>query len=246
MKSHLIRIEVTVALITVVVLLGMSVALRHNPLGSIDTGVLNWMVDHRSSGVTSAATTATDLFAPLCTCVWTVLAAAILIAADRTLGRGIALLGTVASAGVACEIIKLAVDRLRPPEFEQVASPELAMSFPSGHVTGGAALMIGLSVIATPTARSRARWWAVSIAVLAATLVAVTRLYLGAHWFSDVAAAIVLAIAAVTAIPTVVAFGLRRHLPSRLQSTVWRSHSAPWSSSWWSPTRNTSAAPQHG
>ncbi|GGF37285.1 phosphatase PAP2 family protein [Williamsia phyllosphaerae] len=216
MKSHLTRIEVTLALVAVVVLLGVAIAFGHNPLRSIDAGVLNWMVDHRSSGVTSAATMMTDLFAPLWTAIWTFSAAAVLVAVDRTLIRAIGLLGTVAFAGAMCEVIKLAVDRLRPPEFDQVASPELAMSFPSGHVTGAAALLIGLAVIATTTARSRTRRWVVSAAVIVATCVALTRLYLGAHWFSDVAAATTLAVAAVVAVPPAVAFGLgraSRHVP---------------------------------
>ncbi|GAA1456982.1 phosphatase PAP2 family protein [Williamsia maris] len=209
MKSLPIRIEVAFALVAAVVLLGVAIALRFNPLGSVDHHVLNWMLDHRSTGVTSVATTVTDLFAPLWTGMWTVLAAAILVVLDRTLIRAITLLGTVALAGAVCELIKLAVDRLRPPKFDQVASPELAMSFPSGHVTGAAALLIGLAVIATTTARSRTRWWAVAMAVVAASVVAFTRLYLGAHWFSDVAAATVLATAAVIAAPLLVALGVR-------------------------------------
>ncbi|MBJ7290977.1 phosphatase PAP2 family protein [Williamsia sp.] len=210
MKSHLTRIEVTVALVAVVALLGVAIAVGHNPLRSIDAGVLSWMVDHRSSGATSAATTVTDLFAPMWTGIWTVVAAAVLVAVDRTLIRAVQLLATVAVAGAACEVIKLAVDRLRPPTFDQVASPELAMSFPSGHVTGAAALLIGLAVITTSAARSRTRWWVVTAAVIVASGVALSRLYLGAHWFSDVAAAVALAVAAVVAVPAVVGFGIDR------------------------------------
>ncbi len=61
---------------------------------------------------------------------------------------------------------------------------ETSFSFPSGHATAGSAVLCSLAGLAVLT--WRVRWpWAVVVFPVAA--VALSRLVLGVHWFSDVA-----------------------------------------------------------
>ena len=63
-------------------------------------------------------------------------------------------------------------------------------SFPSGHATAGAATAVALVLAFLPAGRERRKWeW---IAVAFAFVMAFSRVYLHAHWFSDVVAGVLL------------------------------------------------------
>lgn len=95
----------------------------------------------------------------------------------------------VITAGLASHALKPLIGRERPPEeFRLVVETNHAM--PSGHATGMAALAMVLTLWWWP----RGGWWRVAVAGAWVLAVAVswTRLYLGAHWFSDVLAGLIL------------------------------------------------------
>ena len=77
--------------------------------------------------------------------------------------------------------------RARPPAPLVVTN---GYSFPSGHAVAGASIAVALVLVAMP-AGSRRRKWEV-VAALAAFLMALSRVCLNAHWFSDVAAGVLL------------------------------------------------------
>src|SRR6185369_17372561 len=78
-------------------------------------------------------------------------------------------------------------------------------SFPSGHVTGTAALLGIIAVIVgTDRARARRVWLTIGV-VTGVLVVAATRLYLGVHWLTDVTAGAILAAVFVTIGTTVFA-----------------------------------------
>ena len=79
--------------------------------------------------------------------------------------------------------VKDAVDRPRPPG---ALIETTAASFPSGHAIAGAVTAVGLVLVLAPPGPARWRW-EVRAAVFGAVM-ALSRVYLRAHWLSDTVA----------------------------------------------------------
>jgi undecaprenyl-diphosphatase len=101
---------------------------------------------------------------------------------------GILFAGAVVFGGLLEVLLKMAFHRMRPSLWPALVS-ETSPSFPSGHATLATAFWGGLvAVVFHMTRRSVPRILAFSIAVPMALGVAATRVYLGAHWATDVLA----------------------------------------------------------
>lgn len=213
----------TTALLFLVWLLGVTIASHHNPFAGLDVAVGEWFVEHRSPGMTAIVSALTVIFSPVWVGMWTVISAAVLGVRDRSLPRATQVLMTVAMAGAMCEILKIAVGRARPPIAHQIGGTELSMSFPSGHVSGTAALTLGLAVALTARSSLARRAAAICVALAVSLVAAATRLYLGAHWLTDVTAAIALGVGVAAIAPAVTATTLTRlspHLPERFHAFI--------------------------
>lgn len=95
-------------------------------------------------------------------------------------------LGTIGGA-VISNVDKLLVDRPRPPvhHLERVTSP----SFPSGHATQASAVYVALLLVILALRPNRARGLVPAIIIGILVLgIAASRVYLGVHYPSDVAA----------------------------------------------------------
>lgn len=66
----------------------------------------------------------------------------------------------------------------------------VGFSFPSGHAVAGAALAVALVLVAFPPGPRRRKWELIAVGF--AFLMAFSRVYLYAHWFSDVVAGVLL------------------------------------------------------
>ncbi len=87
--------------------------------------------------------------------------------------------------------LKRIVDRPRP-DLEPLVHGE-GPSFPSGHPMAAIALW-GLlpPIVALFTHKRLLWWWSVAVSVTVIALVAMSRVYLGVHWLSDVVASLLL------------------------------------------------------
>lgn len=81
-------------------------------------------------------------------------------------------------------------------------------SMPSGHTTLATTVYLGLAFLIALSMKPSRRWIIFSVAGLLAFLVGVSRLYLGAHWFTDVLSGWVLS----AAVLSVIIISFRRHL----------------------------------
>ena len=100
-------------------------------------------------------------------------------------------MGLVVAGQIALSnVIKVIVERARP-DFDRLARFAGA-SFPSGHSTAAAATLAAIAMIVTRDRSRRARMMSAAAAVGLAVIVAGTRVMLGVHWFSDVAAGLLL------------------------------------------------------
>lgn len=90
----------------------------------------------------------------------------------------------VGGAALLNVVVKHVVQRVRPDYWVSIA-PEASFSFPSGHAMGSMAFAVALIVLAWPT---RARGAALLGGALFVVLVGLSRVYLGVHFPTDVAA----------------------------------------------------------
>ncbi len=81
-------------------------------------------------------------------------------------------------------VAKAVLGRVRPALWASLA-PENSPSFPSGHAMGSMALVLAVGLL---LARSRWRWLAWTLGPLFVAGVGISRMYLGVHYPSDVAA----------------------------------------------------------
>jgi undecaprenyl-diphosphatase len=137
------------------------------------------------------------------------LAAAVVYDLRRHAGLVVTLAVAIAYglASLTSEVLKEVVDRPRPDAAGALIELPTTMSMPSGHATTVFAAAVALSLLAP-----RLRWPALGLAVL----VALSRVYLGVHFWSDIAVGAVLGAAIGAAIAVVV----RRAARGRDQATT--------------------------
>jgi undecaprenyl-diphosphatase len=178
-------------------------------LQTIDFHAHKWMMEHRTPGATLFFVALSTIGGPAG--IAAILAIAGLMLAIRGRWRWAAYLAVTAIGGGLLDMeLKLYFARARPSLAEALRQAH-GYSFPSGHAMGSTVAFCALSYLAM-RALPRTRWKAAALA-LAATLilfVALSRVYLGVHWVSDVGAGIVAGTVWVTA--TTVAYETLRRV----------------------------------
>jgi undecaprenyl-diphosphatase len=115
------------------------------------------------------------------------LAAGYLFAARKP-GIAIFTIAALAGGGALSTFLKSLFVRARPEVVEHLVGTN-STSFPSGHAMNSAIAYLTLAVLLARAETSRAlRIYLVSAAIALTLLVGFSRLYLGVHWPSDVAA----------------------------------------------------------
>ncbi|WP_315099320.1 phosphatase PAP2 family protein [uncultured Cellulomonas sp.] len=166
-------------------------------LFELDQPVLEWLVDHRTTGWTAVLAAITFVTGPTVLPLLVLVACVVWRLVRREWWRPVLLAGAMAASTLISLGVKGLVGRERPPEETMfVPGAETTASFPSGHTIGTATFLLVAGYLACSRTPSVARIVAWSVAtVLGTALVALSRLYLGYHFLTDVVAAVALAVA---------------------------------------------------
>jgi membrane-associated phospholipid phosphatase len=155
-------------------------------VGEFDLSVSRWMDDVRNGVLTLLARFLNVLGGGMVTIPLRVAVAVWL--AFRRRWRAFAMwVITWAAAELILSAAKTFFHRGRPP---LPLVDVVGFSFPSGHAVAGAATAVALVLVLLPAGPARRRWEFVAIGF--AFVMALSRVYLGAHWFSDVVAGVLL------------------------------------------------------
>jgi membrane-associated phospholipid phosphatase len=167
----------------------LAVLLRHQSpvMLGVDQTVYRWAASMRSDPATLFFLTFTHIGGPASLAVIVLgIAAFLFVRKHRGLALYVAVTGSM--AGLINLLLKEMFARARPDLAEALRKAS-GYSFPSGHAMGS---MVVLGSLAYVVARLRGRWRlrAATIAALLSSIVAVglSRVYLGVHWISDIAA----------------------------------------------------------
>ena len=155
-------------------------------VGRWDLTVFHAMDDIRNTVLTALARFLNVLGGGLVTIPLRIVVAAWLLARRRWRAFA-AWVMTWAAAELILAGAKTFFHRGRPPEPLVTV---VGFSFPSGHAVAGAATAVALVLVLLPEGRARRRWEIA--AIVFAFVMALSRVYLEAHWFSDVVAGVLL------------------------------------------------------
>ena len=159
---------------------------------TIDGPVERFFVEHRDPALTTVMRIITQFGGAVV--VASVLGAAAVVAYMRTRSPRWAAFfsATLVGALALDDVVKFLVGRPRPTLSQLVEVSGSA--FPSGHASAAAAMCAALAYVLTRHARWRPAVWIWAAALVVASLVAVSRVYLGVHWLTDVVGGMMLGV----------------------------------------------------
>lgn len=169
------------------ILAGMFIGYRY--LNQFDQGLMTLIQEHRSSAVDSAAVLVTRL-GDFRTLLFASSLLTILLLVARQWRHAIFAGGALLCTSLANTGTKWLFARVRP---EVLTDPLTTFSMPSGHSSGSFAFFLTLAVLAGRGQPPRMRLTWLLVGCLPAMAIAISRVYLGAHWPTDVLAGAMLA-----------------------------------------------------
>lgn len=186
-----LRLTLSVALFVGAVWLFAGVAedvVTGDPLVAVDHAISRWLHAHATTGVTLWMRWITDAHGAGPISALGLLFA--LLLAWRRQGYWLLTLVIVLPGGMLGNVLLKQIFQRGRPAFDEPLLSLAGYGFPSGHVTG-ATLFYGLlaAYLAARTPDIGRRLKLLALALFMVALVGTTRIYLGAHYFSDVVAA---------------------------------------------------------
>jgi membrane-associated phospholipid phosphatase len=155
-------------------------------IGQADASVARWAVDVRAGALTVVFKALNLIGAGIVTIPLRIAASVWLLARRRFVALSAFAL-TWLSSELLLTWLKVFFHRGRPPGSLVDTS---GFSFPSGHAVAGTALAVALVLVSFPPGERRRKWELLAVAF--AFVMALSRVYLAAHWLSDVVTGVVL------------------------------------------------------
>jgi len=180
---------------------------------AFDDAVIRWMGAHHTRGLDTIMIELTALGTGTVVMMIVAVAALFLVLTSHKYSA-ILLLASTAGGLVLNNVLKLGFHRPRPaiflPEVHTASS-----SFPSGHAMSAAIVYSTVAYLAARLIKRRwARWLVMTAAFILIALIAISRLYLGVHYPSDVIAGVVIGLAwagfCMATLEAIQKFGIRR------------------------------------
>ena len=158
----------------------------NDPLVQFDHVVFTTLQNLRTAWADEVMIIATELGSAM-VAVTVIAAVSVLLALQRCWRTLAYWLAAVGFAQALVWMLKLTLGRVRP--IAMYAGMD-QFSFPSGHAASSVVLYGFLAVLLARGKSPRVRWAIAGVAVLLVGLISFSRLYLGAHWLSDVLASL--------------------------------------------------------
>jgi undecaprenyl-diphosphatase len=189
---------VTVLLALLALMLGVGSLLSRVEPGStferVDAGVPRWLAARRTGVLDTLSAVAAELGNTAVVLGVALLAGVLALVVLRT-WRPLVLIAVALAGEVTIFLTTAAViDRPRPPVAHLDAELPPTSSFPSGHTAAAICLYGALAAVAIIATRGRRRRSVLGLAVALVLLVALARLYRGAHYPTDVLGSLLFAL----------------------------------------------------
>jgi membrane-associated phospholipid phosphatase len=231
--SALYLLGAAVALAVVLIAVGwvLSKVVHDDGIGRADSALSRWLAGRRGGGDLDEVTAVTSgIGGTLTITIMAVVAVAAAALVWRRWREPMLVAVAVAGEVAIFLAVTLAVDRQRPPVRHLDEAPPTS-SFPSGHTAATLVLWGALAVLASERARSAlVRNLLLILAVVLPLLVAVSRLYRGMHYLSDVLGGLLLGgvwlLVAVRGVRLGVLHRRLRHGPLGTAGRPWRRSAA--------------------
>ena len=180
-----------------------------------DRPITQWIDDHRTSGLNHFWRNVTELGGDRV--VWVVVAVLAVVSWPRCRPLAIAIVVLAATRPLIVIALKELIARDRPPASLAISHPG-GFSFPSGHPFAVAASWGFIPLVVALYTQRRWIWWVTVVVVWSMVVViAASRVYLGAHWTSDVVGTLSLAVVFVAGSELLIDWLHGRPAPAMLQ-----------------------------
>jgi undecaprenyl-diphosphatase len=163
---------------------------EQDDLWALDDPLLEWFAANRTAALTSFMVFVSWVFGPVVLPILVAVGGGVWGWRTGQWFNVAVVVGSMIVAALLSVVLKYAVDRPRPPEeFWQEPGGAHMASFPSGHTLCAATFVLVTGFLAWRTERSLKvlLWWAL-VSVFVIGTVALSRLYLGYHFLTDVVA----------------------------------------------------------